>query len=107
MTHRQDRGNEAVEAPGSLLALAALSLLVGVVSGAVGAAFRLTLELADRWRGDLVAVAQAGGLAGFVFVTAACATATAVAAWLVRHLSPHASGSGIPHVEAVLDRQVP
>src|SRR5215475_9474492 len=28
-------------------------------------------------------------------------------AWMVRQFSPHASGSGIPHVEAVLHEQIP
>ena len=37
----------------------------------------------------------------------ACAAGAAVAAWLVRRYSPHASGSGIPHVEAVLNEEVP
>jgi chloride channel protein, CIC family len=32
-----------------------------------------------------------------------CATATALAAWLVLRHAPHASGSGIPQVEAVLN----
>jgi len=30
-----------------------------------------------------------------------------VAAWLVRRYSPHAAGSGIPHVEAVLNEDLP
>src|SRR5262249_11848519 len=38
--------------------------------------------------------------------TATCATATGMAAWLVRRFSPHASGSGIPHVEAVLKEEL-
>ncbi len=33
--------------------------------------------------------------------------ATGVAAWLVRRFSPQASGSGIPHVEAVLHEELP
>ena len=33
--------------------------------------------------------------------------AVAVAAWLVLRFSPYASGSGIPHVEAALDQQLP
>src|SRR5262249_36344596 len=45
--------------------------------------------------------------AGLLLVVAACASATAVAAWLVRRFSPHASGSGIPHVEAVLREELP
>src|SRR5260370_30434739 len=35
------------------------------------------------------------------------AAGVAVAAWLVRRYSPHASGSGIPHVEAVLNEDLP
>ena len=31
------------------------------------------------------------------------ALAAGLAAWLVRRISPDAAGSGIPHVEAVLD----
>jgi chloride channel protein, CIC family len=40
-------------------------------------------------------------------VTTACAAAVAIAAWLVRRFSPPASGSGIPHVEAVLNQELP
>ena len=43
---------------GSLLALALLSLLVGTASGLVGAAFRLSLDQADRWRGAVIAWAH-------------------------------------------------
>jgi CIC family chloride channel protein len=42
-----------------------------------------------------------------LLVSAACAAAIAVAAWLVRRFSTHASGSGIPHVEAVLKQELP
>jgi chloride channel protein, CIC family len=92
---------------GSLPVLAALSLLCGAAAGLVGAAFRLALEQADRWRDAAIAWAQGWSLLGLVLVTAACAAATAVAAWLVRRFSPHASGSGIPHVEAVLNEELP
>jgi CIC family chloride channel protein len=44
---------------------------------------------------------------GFLLIVGACAVAAAVAAWMVRRFSPHASGSGIPHVEAVLHEQIP
>jgi CIC family chloride channel protein len=40
-------------------------------------------------------------------VTAGCAAAAAIAAGLVRQFSPEASGSGIPHVEAVLSGDLP
>jgi CIC family chloride channel protein len=92
---------------GSLLALAVLTLLVGAVAGVVGAIFRLALEQADRGRDVLIAWAHGQQLAGFVLVVAICAAATALAAWLVRRFSPHASGSGIPQVEAVLREELP
>ncbi len=40
-------------------------------------------------------------------VVGVCAAATAAAAWLVRKYSPHAVGSGIPHVECVLHGEIP
>jgi CIC family chloride channel protein len=41
-----------------------------------------------------------------LFVVATCAAAALIAAWLVRRFSPQASGSGIPHVEAVLNEEI-
>ena len=35
------------------------------------------------------------------------AAAVALAAWMVRRFAPYASGSGIPHVEAVILKQLP
>src|SRR5215831_3873373 len=95
------------ERHGSLLVLALLALIVGAAAGLVGAIFRLTLEQADRLRDVLIAWAQGEKLAGFLIVVVTCAAAALIAAWLVRRFSPHASGSGIPHVEAVLNEQIP
>ena len=92
---------------GSLLALALLALAAGALAGLVGAIFRLCLAQADRLRDVLIAQAHSWGAIGFLFVLAACAAATALAAWLVRRYAPHASGSGIPHVEAVLRGELP
>jgi CIC family chloride channel protein len=103
---RPGHGEEADERSG-LLGLALLSLIAGAVTGLVGALFRLSLDRADQFRGVFVARAHQWGVAGIVLVTAACAIATAVAAWLVRRFAPHASGSGIPHVEAVLRVELP
>jgi CIC family chloride channel protein len=90
-----------------LLGLAILALAAGAATGLAGAAFRLSLDRADHFRNALVGWAHPRGGAGLVLVAAACAVATAVAAWMVRRLSPHASGSGIPHVEAVLAGELP
>jgi CIC family chloride channel protein len=87
----------------SLVALALLGPVVGAAAGTVGAIFRLSLGRADRMRDALIAAAHGYKFAGFLLVLVVCATTTALAAWLVRRYSPHASGSGIPHVEAVLN----
>ncbi|HTZ68183.1 MAG TPA: H(+)/Cl(-) exchange transporter ClcA [Roseiarcus sp.] len=92
---------------GSLLALALLALVAGGVAGLVGAIFRLSLTQADNLRGALIGWAHGMEAVGFTIVIVGCAAATAFAAWLVRRFSPHASGSGIPHVEAVLRGELP
>ena len=94
---------DAKAAPSNMLVLALLGPVVGAAAGTVGAVFRLSLGQADRMRDALIAAAHGYGLAGFLLVLAVCGVATALAAWLVRRYAPHASGSGIPHVEAVLN----
>jgi CIC family chloride channel protein len=99
---------ELAETERSLVVLALLALAVGGAAGFVGAIFRLALEQADRWRDALIARAHVGMLtAGFLLVATTSAAATSIAAWLVRRYAPHASGSGIPHVEAVLNEEIP
>lgn len=102
-----NRETATAESASGLFVLAVLSLVVGAITGLVGAAFRLTLDWVSQWRGSLVAAAHEHGPAGLALVIAGCATAATVAAGLVRWLSPHASGSGIPHVEAVLKGKLP
>jgi chloride channel protein, CIC family len=92
---------------GSLLALALIALLAGAISGLVGAIFRISLERADRLRDALIVWAHGQEAMGFILVLVACASATALAAWLVRRFSTQASGSGIPHVEAVIRGELP
>lgn len=86
----------------SLVRLALLTLFAGVVSGLVAAVFRLLLQQAGELRVQMIAMAHGVPLAGFMLVVGASATLALIAAWLVRRYSPHAAGSGIPHVEAVL-----
>ena len=102
MPLEEDTGVVAESGAKSLLPVALLGPVVGAAAGMVGAIFRLSLRQADRVRDTMIAVVHDYGLAGLPLVLTACATATALAAWLVRRYSPHASGSGIPHVEAVL-----
>lgn len=98
---------ESESAEKNLVVLAALALVVGGVAGVVGALFRLALLAADRLRDLIVVWAQGRALIGLLCVVALCALGTLAAAWLVRRFSPHASGSGIPHVEAVLHGLAP
>src|SRR5439155_5917403 len=86
--------------------LGALSLLVRAACGWGDALFRLAREHVDRGRDALLVWAH-GRTLGFFPVIALGATAAALAAWLVRRYSPHASGSGIPQVEAVLSGALP
>jgi CIC family chloride channel protein len=92
---------------GSLTLLTVLALVVGAISGAWVSLFMLLLEKADQWRDALVVRAHAQGPEGFGMLILACAVITAAAASLVRRISPQAIGSGIPHVEAVLNGQLP
>ena len=107
MSRNQNVPVEADDRPGNLLALALLAPVVGAAAGLVGALFRLALEKADRMRDALIVWAHGEHLLGFLTVAGACAAATLVAASLVRRFSPYASGSGIPHVEAVLNEELP
>jgi CIC family chloride channel protein len=92
---------------GILFGLALLALVAGALAGLVGAIFRLSLQQADSLRNTLIAWAHGQALLGFLFVLAACSAATALAAGLVHRIAPHASGSGIPHAEAVLRSELP
>ena len=92
---------------GALSTLAALAIVVGIVSGAVGALYLTLLGRADRLRDAVIAWAYPHSFVGFLVVALACALGAGVAAWLVRRFSPIAAGSGIPHVEAVLNGELP
>ena len=93
--------------PTGLLALTLGAAVVGVLSGALTAGFRLMLETLNRLRDSVVGWSHGHSLLGFVTLVAGTAVAAGAAAWLVRRFSPHAGGSGIPHVEAVLEGRLP
>src|SRR3981081_2076578 len=107
MNPDQELAPDSEEGHGSLPLLVLLACIAGAAAGAIGTLFRMSLERADAWRDALIGWAHASPIVGFVLVTTVCAAAVALAAWLVRRYSPEASGSGIPHVEAVLREDVP
>ena len=90
-----------------LLVLSILALIVGALSGLVGALFLLMLARADKFRDAAVVWAHSRPVVGFLVLSMACGAGAALAAWLVHRFSPQASGSGIPHVEAVLNEDLP
>src|ERR1700741_880659 len=100
MTPGQNLASERDGGHGSMLGLAVLALIVGVISGFVGALFLLLLERADRLRDALIVWAHSKAFAGFLVVSIACAAGAAVAALVVCRLPPPSSGGGIPTRQA-------
>ena len=100
-------GNGSEEQDGNLVRLSIIALITGVVCGTLGALFRFCLERADIGRELFLAWAHEQDAAGLSVVIMTAATATGLAAWLVKRFAPRAIGSGIPHVEAVLTGELP
>lgn len=90
-----------------LAKLALLSLLTGAVIGLVIGCFRLALDHMNTARTDMITWAHQWPVLGFVLVCASVAAAAAFAAWLVQRSGQPAAGSGIPHVEAVIEGTLP
>ena len=78
--------------------------LVGLLAGVIAVAFRAVLAAGDSLRGILLVWAHHFPLLGWLFPTAFSALGAALSVVLVRRFAPEASGSGIPHLEAVLHR---
>lgn len=85
--------------------LIASAVGVGLFIGAVGTAFRVCLRSGDQARDALVAAAHDLPF-GWIVVCVTLGVAAGIAAWLVRRFAPLASGSGIPHVVAVIRREL-
>ena len=84
--------------------------LLGLVASACGSgrsSLPLLPEQADTLRDAVIRWAYGHETVGSLLVVDACVSATGLAAWLVRRFSPQASGSGIPHVEAVVRGELP
>jgi CIC family chloride channel protein len=90
-----------------LIKLALLSLLTGGVIGLVIGCFRVALEHMNTARSSAIVWAHQWPVMGFILVCATIAVMTAFAAWLVQRSGQPAAGSGIPHVEAVIEGKLP
>jgi chloride channel protein, CIC family len=107
MVDELDQAKHVQDRDGTLLVLAPLALIAGAATGIVGALFRVSLEQADRVRDAVITWAHGRPAVGFILVVTLCVVAAALATALVRRYAPQASGSGIPHVEAVLHHDLP
>jgi len=85
------------------LRLVAVATPAGALTGVVAATFGQLLEHGGSLRGDLISWAHDHHLLGIVVLLAVTVAATTVAALMVHRLEPHAEGSGIPRVEAVVE----
>ena len=90
-----------------LAKLALLSLLTGAGIGLVIGCFRVALEHMNTARSATIVWVHQWPVVGFVLVCATIAVTTAFAAWLVQRSGQPAAGSGIPHVEAVIEGKLP
>ncbi len=90
-----------------LLPLALLSVVAGAGAWLVCGLFRMALDAAERFRDALPAAWSAEPIKGCLVMMGLAAAAAAAAAFMVRRMSPVASGSGIPHVEAVIAVELP
>ncbi len=79
------------------------AVLVGSLAGVLASAFRWTLERAEHLRAWAVAATPPGW--GLPAALAIGMLGGGVGVWLVRRFAPHAAGSGIPHLKAILLRE--
>ncbi|MGE4489002.1 MAG: H(+)/Cl(-) exchange transporter ClcA [Kiritimatiellales bacterium] len=78
--------------------------LVGLFAGLVALAFRVALAEADTFRSKLIDWSHQRPAWGWILPILFTAFGAWMSTMLVRNIAPEASGSGIPHLEAVLQR---
>lgn len=78
--------------------------LVGLCSGITALLFRAALTGADALRNQLITWAQSLPALGWLFPMLLASLGALISVAVTRRFAPEASGSGIPHLEAVLYR---
>jgi CIC family chloride channel protein len=102
--HRMRRRDRSLR---RLLFVSLLAPVVGAGAGLLDSVFRMTLEEANHLRDVAIGHAHGTPVLGFLSIVFGAAIMAAFGAWVVRRFSPHASGSGIPQVEAALNGELP
>ncbi|MEX0427954.1 chloride channel protein [Nocardioides sp. DS6] len=85
------------------LRLVVVASIAGAATGVVASTFGLLLEHAASLRGDLIGWAHDRSVLGFAVLLLVVAATTTAAALMVHRMEPHAEGSGIPRVEAIVE----
>ena len=81
------------------------ALCVGLLTGLLAVAFRVSLDQGEEWRAHfLIWVHTSDGLGAVALLVAACLV-VGVSLWLIKAICPEASGSGIPHLRLVLSER--
>jgi CIC family chloride channel protein len=80
------------------------ALIIGVLSGLMAVAFGRSLEISEHLRDQLIEWALRFGTLGALVPVLLGAATAGIAVGLVASIAPEASGSGIPHLKAVLHR---
>jgi CIC family chloride channel protein len=85
------------------------ALVIGLVAGGLGCAFRWALTSAEAGRRSALLHLResAGWPAGLAVAIAIGAGGAALGLWLVRRFAPETAGSGIPHLKAVMRDEAP
>jgi len=78
--------------------------LVGAGAGTVALLFRAALTGADALRNSMITWAQNLPIMGWIFPVLFTLLGAGISVAITRRYAPEASGSGIPHLEAVLHR---
>jgi len=94
------------EQPGRLFGFVLTAIVVGILTGLIAGSFRLALDWLSSVRRQLLVQAQGNPIPGLLAAVVVCGAAAAGAAALVHRIEPHAEGSGIPRVEAVVEGRV-
>jgi len=94
--------SEAEQQRSGLFLLVLAGLAVGALAGLAGSAFHWVLDHASTLRNGVIATAHATPWIGWLAPVGLAAIASFTARWLVRRYAPETSGSGVQHIEAVL-----
>ncbi len=97
---RHDDGNYLLEVSRRVHFLRAAG--VGVLAGAIAVGFQVSLDYAEQGRIALLSMLHRNISWGWAILPVMAAMLGSIAAYLTSRYAPAASGSGIPHIRAVL-----